>query len=131
MADINMTPLGAIGAMNDRFLVAERMAGIKKCVIRETYTKGTRIVLLEFPEIGHSLPGFINGDYLDNGNIVAIYQIDAVEGEAAEVYVSIIEYAAQPDMRYFEISGVDENGDPVYRGPKTNGKSVSSLSMGD
>ena len=115
MEDINMTPLGAVGASDDRFFVAERMAGIKKCVIKETYVEGVRIVILEFPEIGRSLPAFMTANYLVIGNIVAMYQIGTVEGNPAEIYVTMIEYAAQPDMRYFDIIGVDENGDPVYR----------------
>lgn len=117
MEDINMTPLGGIGTGSDRFLVNEGMPGIKKCVLRDTYADGTRIVILVFPEIGHSLPSIISGDYLVQGHIAEIYEIGEVVGESLSLAVNILEYGGQPDPNYFAIIGVDEQGNPVYEEP--------------
>lgn len=92
------------------------MAGIKKCVLTNRFANGTRIVILEFPEIGHSLPGIISGDYLRQLYITAIYDIGAITGDSRQLEVNILEYGAQPDPDYFNITGVDVFGNPVYRG---------------
>ena len=114
MSDINMTPLGGIGTIDDRFLVNEGMAGIKKCVLMETFKDGSRFVILEFPEIGNSLPAIISGNYFSQGHITAIYEIGTVSGASTELSLNIIEYGGQPDPEYFSIIGVDKQGKAFY-----------------
>ena len=118
MADINMTPLGGVGQIEDRYLVCEGMPGIKKCVILETYAQGTRVFVIEFPEIGHSLPAILdNSSLMYRGHSTAIYVGGTIPDDIAEikkVIVGVIEYGGQPDPDYFSINGIDENGKPTY-----------------
>lgn len=114
MADINMTPLGGLGRVGDRFLVCEGMPGIKKCSVREISPEGYNLYTLEFPEIGHSLPALFERDFRFFEYAENIYQYGNISGNVDSVLISIIEYGGQPDPRYFNISAVDEDGKPVY-----------------
>lgn len=117
MADINMTPLGGVGEADDRFLVCEGMAGIKKCSLMEVSAGGYRVVITEYPEIGHSLPAVIPRTP-DHNHVVNVYESGDVSGDVERVIVGVIEYGGQPDPDYFNITGVDERGNPTYSSPK-------------
>lgn len=117
MGDINMSPLGGKGQADDRYLVCKGMPGIKKCVIQEIYAQGTRLIVIEFPEIGHSLPAILdNKSVMYRGHSTAFYIGGTISDidEIQKVIVSVIDYGAQPDPNYFKINGVDEFGNPTY-----------------
>lgn len=60
--------------------------------------------VLEFPVLGNSLP--------------CVFEVEAiimnVGVEELKLSVLIEEYAGQPDPKYFEITGLDETGKPIY-----------------
>lgn len=114
MADVKMTPVGARGEKTDRFLVCEGMPGIKKVSIRLINNAGEETVYLkEFPQIGQSLPAIIdfNNPYM-NHNVFTSGNVKIAD--SIQIDVSIIEYDGQPDVDYFNITGINDNGMPIY-----------------
>lgn len=111
MGDINMTPLLGVGTQNDRFLVCEGMPGIKKACFITKYSDGARIEVCEFPQIGHSLPAVL---FPGAGNVIYRYQAGDSTPPISQIACYPIEYGGQPDPEYFNIVGVDEQGNPVY-----------------
>lgn len=55
--------------------------------------------VLEFPAIGASLPSAFDLEYVTEGSVIS---------------VRVVEYGNQPDPDYFNITGVDDFGKPLY-----------------
>lgn len=109
MADVNIPITGAVStgiAANDRLLTYEGW-GVKKLEVRTTATfiiNNTRVAepgtTIEYPAIGASLPCVFNVNFITDNSSYSI---------------RVVEYGAQPDPDYFNITGVDEEGEPVYK----------------
>lgn len=126
MADVNIPITGVISSgmnvkPNDRLLTYERW-GVKKL---EVITNGVFIIngiivmqpgqVLEFPTIGTSLPCVFTPIFIT---------------ENSSFNLRVVEYGNQPDPDYFNITGVDEEGKPVYA-EETNAEPDTSIPMGD
>ena len=111
MSDIIMTPLLGVGTKDDRFLVCKGMPGIKKACFMIKYSDGVRIDVCEYPQIGPSLPGVL---VPGRGNIIYSYQSGESTPPISQVACYPIEYGGQPDPEYFDIIGIDLEGNPEY-----------------
>lgn len=107
MASLNIPISGLLkeAAVNDRLLSYEGW-GIKKLEVITTDTfiiNGIRVInpgkVLEFPAIGASLPCVFTPTFISDGSSYS---------------VRVVEYGNQGDSNYFNITGVDEEGKPVY-----------------
>lgn len=109
MSDFKIPITGAFqgGSLekNDRLLTFEDY-GVKKLEVATTATMILNAIrinspgrILEFPAIGASLPCVFTVDYL---------------GEGIACSIRVLEYGNQPDPDYFNITGVDDFGKPLY-----------------
>lgn len=124
MADLNIPITGVINRgmkVNDRLLTYEGW-GVKKLEVTTTATfiiNDIRVIqpgrVLEFPAIGASLPCVFTTNFIT---------------ENSSYSVRVVEYGNQPDPDYFNITGVDEEGKPVYA-EETNAEPNTSIPMGD
>lgn len=108
VADVNLPITGAINTgvtVKDRLLAYDRW-GVKKLAVATSgalVLNNIRIIapgyVIEFPDIGGSLP--------------CVFTLNA-KAENTIYSISVVEYGGQPDPDYFNITGVDEEGNPVY-----------------
>lgn len=111
MADVNIPITGALrkGVKLGNGLLSFKKYGVKKLDVRTT---GTIILdtiridppgsIVEYPAIGASLP--------------CVFTPIFVEGGSVSCSIHVAEYGNQPDPDYFNITGVDDFGNPVYSG---------------
>lgn len=114
MSDFNVSISGATTINDiragDRLLTNE-WKGVKKLLVYASqpfvinnYKIPAGIFIIEFPQIGSSLP--------------CVFEITYVASDGDKGYsAAVVEYGGQADPDYFNIIGVDERGNPTYTPP--------------